>query len=141
MVPQGHVPVQHGADTAEAVVAYKRDQRMAEHEPREERQRPSNEDADVQTVGDSQGEPCATSVQPSVDQLQPGFGVIEVRLLRSQAQDSRTGSVREAKGAGVDFMRTKEQEIAYKNPLIGRDGEAAHTWMVPPFRFGLTFNR
>jgi len=36
---------------------------------------------------------------------------------------------------------TKEQQHAFDHPLIGREGEKPLNWMVPPHRFGLSFNR
>jgi len=39
------------------------------------------------------------------------------------------------------MMMTNDQQAAFNDPLIGRDGERVHAWAVPPWCFALSFNR
>ena len=36
---------------------------------------------------------------------------------------------------------TRDQQHAFEAPLVGRPGEALHSWAVPPWSFALSFNR
>lgn len=36
---------------------------------------------------------------------------------------------------------TRDQQLAFDSPLIGRAGESLQLWALPPWSFALSFNR